>query len=279
MSIRINHILITLCGSITLQMASLFAVDLSEHAPNPNDIQVVPVDPTPEPDSVELRLQFPHEYELKKELPIHAQMRLDWYPLGVDSEFPRKDEIFNDSEGQSIHIFIDNYSYFEIDEALFDAVDDHDEYYDQTVEFDIPFKLEPGMHVIRAFPCRSFGESLKGPKCFVSSVFYYQNKDNNINVDLTKPFITYNEPQGNYEGGEKPILLDFYISNCTLSKDGYKVRLTLDGENQRFLTSWQPYYIYGLKKGLHKVRIELLDPQNKLVPGAFNSVEKTISVH
>ena len=47
----------------------------------------------------------------------------------------------------------------------------------------------------------------------------------------------------------QPVLLDFFISNCELTSDGYKVRLIVDGDAIRTLTSWQPYYIYGLKKG------------------------------
>ncbi|NDB85948.1 MAG: hypothetical protein EB127_25100 [Alphaproteobacteria bacterium] len=63
-----------------------------------------------------------------------------------------------------------------------------------------------------------------------------------------------------------------------MSVDGYKVKLTIDGKIQRTLTSWKPYYIYGLKKGKHTFKLELLDPSNKVVPGSFNTVEKTIVI-
>ncbi len=56
------------------------------------------------------------------------------------------------------------------------------------------------------------------------------------------------------------------------------MRLTIDNANQRTLSAWQPYYLYGLKKGVHRIRLELLDPQNVLVPGIFNDVERTIVV-
>jgi hypothetical protein len=91
--------------------------------------------------------------------------------------------------------------------------------------------------------------------------------------------LTYNEPSDNMPLTEgQPILLDFFISNCELTKDGYKVRLSIDGKGTRTLTSWQPYYIYGLKRGRHKVKLELLDPDDKVVPGTFNRVERTINV-
>jgi hypothetical protein len=57
------------------------------------------------------------------------------------------------------------------------------------------------------------------------------------------------------------------------------VRLTIDGKVNRSLTSWQPYYIYGLKKGRHKIRLELLDSKDKLVPGLYNAPEQTITIH
>ncbi len=270
--------------AFSLSSPKALAIELSESAPNATEIQVVPVETTPEPRHVELRLEYPSDQKVLHKQPIQLQMRLDGFPLGVDSDFPRKNEIYNDSQGQSIHIFIDNRPYFEIDEALWDANDDHEEYYDQTVELDIPFQLEPGKHIIRAFPCRSYGESIKGPEgmrhpqSFIASTFYYHTQKDGFGASLTAPFITYNEPQGTYQDPKKPILLDFFVSNCVLSKDGYKVRLTIDGENKRFLVQWQPYYIYGLSQGDHKIRLELIDPQNKLVPGPFNDIERTIHI-
>lgn len=253
------------------------AVDVHESHPNPNDIQVVSVDRTPQGDDIELRIQYPNEGHIETGSPVHTEIRVDWFPLGVDSDFPRSQEVENDSEGQSLHVFVDQHEYFEVYEALFNAIDDHDEYFDQIAEWDIPFVLEKGPHVIRAVPCRSYGESLKSAHCFDSSIFYYQNKEGTP-PDLTKPFLTYNTPQGVIEGISKPVLLDFYISNCVLSKDGYKVRLTIDGTNQRFLYNWTPYYIYGLSAGKHTIRLELMNPQNKLVSGPFNDVTRVFEL-
>jgi hypothetical protein len=266
-------------GSIFYTNLIHTGVELKEGIPNPNDIQIVPVDPTPEPQKTELRIQYPSKGHMEKQLPVDIEMRLDWFPLGLDSgEFERRKEIRNSHLGQSIHVFIDNYHYFPINEALFDALDDHDEFFDQIAEFPIPYKLPPGKHIIRAFPCRSFGESLKNPGSSVASYFYYQSEETLLDVDLQKPYLTYNEPQGLYRESSKPILLDFYVNNCTLSKDGYKVRVKIDGENERFLYDWVPYYIHGLKPGTHKIQLELLDPQNNPVPGAFNKVTRSFKI-
>lgn len=272
----------TLCASLLLCAAFSFtsvqaAVEYQEGSVNPNNIQVVPVEGTPEADDIALRIQYPGNGKVEKKNPVHVEMRLDWFPLGVETDFPRKNEIYDDNYGQSIHVFIDDNEYFEVSEALFDAVDDHDEYFDQITEFDIPGTLTPGLHVIRAFPCRSFGESLKKNNNGVVSTFYFQNKTKET-FDMNAPYLTYNEPQGKFGDAHKPILLDFYINNCILSKDGYKVRITIDEANQRFLYDWTPYYIYGLSKGQHVIRLELISPQNTPVPGPFNDVKRKITI-
>ncbi len=265
----------------TTLLATGYGATMEEHAPNPKSIQVVPVEATPDPDHVETRILFPKNGEIKHSSPVKGQILLEGFALGVDSEQPRRKEIWDDQEGQSLHIFIDNQPYFAVNEALIDALDDIQDYYDQQAEFEIPFKLQPGMHVIRTFPARSYNESVKSDRAFAASVFYYQEKKDNPQIDLSQPYITYNEPQGEYELDRKnpqPILLDFYITNCELSKDGYKVRLTIDNDNMRMITTWQPFYIYGMKKGMHRIRLELLDRKNTLVPGLFNDVTRTIVI-
>lgn len=266
-----------LLGSVSFAAPIFSGVELQEGAPNPNTIQVVPVSPSPSANDIGLRIQYPKKGKVETKQPVHLEMRLDWFPLGIQTELPRHYEIYDNDIGQSIHVFIDDREYFEINEALFDAVDDHDEFFDQIAEKDLPFTLSPGAHIIRAFPCRSFGESVKTRNSFVSGVFYIEKKTTPP-VDLTKPFLTYNEPQGSYEDATKPILLDFYVNNCALSKDGYKVRLTIDNQNTRFLYDWTPYYIYGLPKGSHTLKLELISPQNTVVPGLFNIVERTIVI-
>jgi hypothetical protein len=268
---------ITLASLLTFSTAQ--CAYLEEQAPNPKEIRVVPKEPTPEPDHVTTKILFPRKNEVENSTPIKGQIRIDGFALGVDSDFPRKKEIYNDNEGQSLHIVIDNQPYFSVNEALLDSLDDVEEYFDQTAEYEIPFKLQPGMHVMRVFPVRSFNESLKGDNCFTATIFYYKQKKSDSQVDLSQPFLTYNEPQGEYSyNNGQPILLDFYLTNCDLSKDGYKVRLTIDNTNKRTLVEWVPHYLYGLGKGMHTIRLELLDNDNQLVPGYFNDIQRTFTI-
>ena len=271
------------CKSLLLSVSLLscclsgFAADINELAANADEVQIVSVDKTPEPEEVELKVVYPSNDDLKESLPIRFEARVDGFPVATDSLFDRAKELRVNKDGQSIHVIVDERDYFEAYEPLFDALDNHDLYYDQKIDFTPPFKITPGKHIVRLFPARSFGESLKGPGCFDTVVFYYKTKEETIKMDLNGPYLTYNEPVGTY-AINKPILLDFYIQNCVMSKDGYKVRITIDKKIQRILSSWTPYYIYGLKKGKHQIKLELLDPKNKVVPGIFNTVEKTITV-
>lgn len=241
------------------------------------EVRVVPVRPTPQPDEVEVRFAFPEEGEVKTENPVKTQLRIEAYPLGFNSDFPRAREIRDSDEGQSIHIIVDGKHHFDVNEAIDDISENEEIDFDQIIEAKIPYNLSQGIHILRAFPVRSFGECLKSSASFASTYFYFGKGETNPSIDLSRPYITYNEPEGEFTA-KKPILLDFYLSNTQLSQDGYKVRLTIDGKDKRILTEWAPYYIYGLKRGSHTIKLELLSPQGSVLPPLFDDLHQTIIV-
>jgi hypothetical protein len=109
---------------------------------------------------------------------------------------------------------------------------------------------------------------------------FYVGNGTGEGPDLSLPYITYNEPSNQMYWTEgSPVLLDFYVTNTELSPDGYKVRLTIDGKVQRIISSWQPYYLYGLKKGSHKIELDLIDETGHAVEGPFSSASQQIAVH
>lgn len=273
--------------SAVLALALCSSLDLCSES----SIRIVPVPATPEPNHVNVKIIYPSENELCRS-DSRGQIRITGLALGVDSEFPRKKEIFNDSNGQTLHMIIDNQPYFTLTESDMDAQRGIDENSNELVLFDIPH-LSRGMHTIRVFPARSFKESLKDKGCFAVRTFYYRGHGQRPSIDLCKPYLTYNEPQGIYfqQGcgqrgcNPQPILLDFYITNCQLSRDGYKVAVEIERVTKakkiltsEILTSWQPYYIYGLNRGTYHIRLQLLDSNNQLVPGIFNHVEREFSI-
>ena len=99
-------------------------------------------------------------------------------------------------------------------------------------------------------------------------------------MDLSGPYLTYNEPSGFLNIKDKePVLLDFYLTNAFLSEDGYFVRLTIDNKIKRKLSKWSPYYIYGLGKGKHTIRLELMDKNIEKVPGLFNDTTRSFTIN
>ncbi len=249
-------------------------------------LYIAPVQPTPEPSEVQLRITFPRNGQLYVDQPISAQLKLENYPIGTMSQFNRASEIYDDPQGQNIHVIIDDRPYNEVTISMEDSFDENRIFNDKIFSFSIPFanmpKLSPGMHVMRVFPARSFEESLKGPGAFDAAVFFVGQRHPGLDIDLDKPFLTYNQPQGVYwSQNANPILLDFLVKNCRLANDGYKVKLSIDGKEISRLIYPVPYYIYNLTKGKHKIRLDLLDETNKIVKdvnGMFNSTERLIEI-
>jgi hypothetical protein len=244
-------------------------------------VRVVPVRRTPESRTVQLFIAFPREYENRTRQPISMQMRLEGFPLGITSDFDRKTQVYNDPRGQSLHVFIDDRPYVSYHESVEDSFDENRVFYDRFLNFDLPYRLDSGQHVIRALPCRSFGECLKERGAYAMSIFYVNdaNRESSIDFDPDAPCLTYNLPQGTYPAAQAdPILLDFYLSNVQLSRDGYKVRLSVDGRVEGLLAIWTPYYLYGLGEGRHTIRLELIDSKEKVVSGPFNDVQREIVI-
>lgn len=249
------------------------------NADDKEPIQILPVSPTPESNTVILAVNSPKNGEVKTRNPVWIQFRLDGYPLGTNPTFDRANELAVSKKGQTVHVIIDDNPYIAVDEQPLDPFNEDGWYYDTTYKFEVPYALKNGMHVIRIFPARAFGEGLKGENAFQVTTFYIGSKEIGPEINLKKPFLTYNEPGGQIPlRAGQPVLLDFYVSNCELSSDGYKVLVTIDGKIKRTLVSWQPYYIYGLPAGKHTIRLQLMDPQGKQVSGPFNDVSRTIVV-
>lgn len=261
-----------------LALAKIAGVDQGD-ADTKESIQVLPVSSTPESNTVILVINSPKSGEVKTRNPVWIQFRLDGYPLGTNPTFDRANEIGVSKMGQTVHVIIDNEPYIAVNEQPIDPFNEDGWYYDTTYKFEVPYSLKSGMHTIRMFPTRAFGEGLKGENCFQVTTFYVGSKEMGPDVDLKKPYLTYNEPSGQIPlRSGQPVLLDFYLSNCELSSDGYKLLLTIDSKTKRTLTAWQPYYIYGLTAGKHKIRLQLVDAKGKQVAGPFNDVERTIVV-
>ena len=137
--------------------------------------------------------------------------------------------------------------------------------------------LKPGHYVNLAFLSRSYHESIKHKSAYQLNQFTVGLQKESY-VDLKAPHMFYSRPKGEYKGKDtKKILLDFYLVNTDLSETGNKVRATINGTDFT-LTKWMPYAIYGLPMGENTIKLELIDKDNNVIPGPFNTVERKITL-
>ncbi len=179
------------------------------------------------------------------------------YQLAAQTEDAEIKMCANSSQGQHIHLILNNEPY--------------------TAHYEAEFKkeLERGHYVALSFLSRSYHESIKQPQAFVLRQFTVGDAQPE-NIDLTSPHMFYSRPKGTYEGADtKKIMLDFYLVNADLSQEGYKVRATINGQ-EFLLTEWVPYFVEGLPLGENTFKLELLDENDQLVDSPFNPVERTI---
>lgn len=182
------------------------------------------------------------------------------YSLGAQTPDAAQKLCANSSKGQHIHFILDNAPYYA-------------SYSPQIVR-----EVGAGHHVLLAFLSRSYHESLKHKKAYVLKEFN-TGADATDNFNEKAPHLFFSRPKGEYigENETKKIMLDFYLVNCKLSENGYKVRATING-TPFMLTTWQPYIIEGLPLGTNKIKLELLNKAGKPVDSPYNGTERTFKL-
>lgn len=183
------------------------------------------------------------------------------YTLGQQTPDAANKGIANSAQGQHIHFILNNGPYTA--------------YYEPTAK--VP--LEDGHYVLLAFLARSYHESLKHKGAYVLQQFVVGTPESYAETNLNAPHMFFSRPKGKYVGPNETnkLLLDFYLVNCDLSPDGYKVRATINGNVFTF-TKWVPYVVEGLPLGEVKIKLELLDASGNLVNSPFNPVERTATL-
>jgi len=213
-----------------------------------------------------LSLVVPKDLQKLKKGDVDFEFGVENYQLGAQTADAQGKGIANSDKGQHIHFILNNGPYTA--------------YYEPKVKT----PLEDGDYVLLAFLARSYHESLKTPGAFVLKQFTVgksntSKMDESGKVDLNAPHLFFSRPKGKYVGPAETekLLLDFYLVNCDLGPDGYKVRATING-NDFMLTKWAPYVVEGLPLGEVKIKLELLDKDNQLVASPFNPVERTATL-
>lgn len=235
----------------------------SDTAAAPGTVRIVKGEHGPTYDGAKLAITSPAADQVVEGDTITVLASLEGMELGSPTANEQSKGIAYSREGQHIHLIVDNEPYA----ALY-----------STDSFKIG-GLAEGAHTIRAFPSRSWHESIKTPGVFVAQTFFVGSKTDERPIAIDAPLLTYSRPKGEYAGEDATrILLDFYISNAELGPDKHKVVATIDGTVTDTLTEWVPYFIEGLTTGEHTVKLQLIGPDGQPVAGAWNVVERRISV-
>ncbi len=227
------------------------------------EITIVKAEPGKEFPDAKLTVITPAADEVVTGDSVTVKVNLTGFDLASPTEGEQSKGIAFSKDGQHIHVIIDDKPYM----AMY------------TPEGFSVGKLSAGAHTLRAFPSRSWHESIKAPNAFVAHTFYVIKKAGDPVLKAGAPLLTYSRPKGEYKGADaRRILLDFYIANAQLGAGKYSVVASIDGTPRDTLTEWTPYFIEGLPDGEHVVKLQLMGPDGAVVPGVFNTAEGKIKV-
>ena len=139
--------------------------------------------------------------------------------------------------------------------------------------------LAPGAHVLRIHAVKPDGKMLAGPEAGARLDFFVRRQDFSNFQPLDKPYLTVNLPKDGmaFPDAEGKVWFDFRAHNVSLAKEGYRVRLLLNGV-ETVLSSPEPYAWTGLPEGRHRLVVELIDEDGDPVSEIFARVERTFEI-
>jgi hypothetical protein len=190
------------------------------------------------------------------------------YELKMQTSDNSSKQCNNSAQGQHIHFILDNQPY----KAL----------YDPKNEITLANNTE---HYLMAFLSRSYHESVKSKGAAVVYHFSIDAKGNLKKLDEPKtPMLFYSRPKGDYIGNDTTnLLLDYYVWNCQLGADSFKVKAEISNENKptqqltATLDKWEPKFIQNLGSGKCKVTLTLVDKTGKEVDGPLTTVSRNFN--
>ncbi len=233
----------------------------SNTALSKNGIRLLPVLDSPQFPNASLRMQRLRD---KNQQPgrVVFDFEIENYYLGQQTTDAEQKGCANSKQGQHIHHILNGEPYTA--------------YYIDTASK----VLAEGHYISLAFLSRSYHESIKNPNTTVLHQFNVGKPANGQDIDATKPLLFYSRPKGDYIG-EKDIsrvMLDFFLVNTDLEKDGNRVRATINGTSF-LLDKWVPYMMEGLPEGENTLKLELLNKNGNPIPGPYNVVERKFNLY
>jgi hypothetical protein len=267
MRLRIGFSLLALLTVVACSRKQADTAVVDTTANPQQHITIEPATGSPAYPDAKLVIVSPREGQVLKNAAdsVLVVMQVTGTKLEVPTDADSTRGIAYSKQGQHVHVIIDDKPYMAD--------------YKNGQPFNVGV-LAAGMHTIRAFPSYSWHESMKSANAFAAHTFFVGPAAAKKSESILKgPLLTYSRPKGTYIGADaNKVLLDFYVTNATLSPDGYKVKLWIDGAAQADIVKWQPYFIAGLSKGKHTIKLQLVDAKGEAVPGAYNTASQEITV-
>lgn len=219
---------------------------------------------TPAYQEAKLKITSPASGEvLKASESVQVEMDLDGYQLQKQTPGYQDTGLAFSDKGQHIHLILDDHPY----NAIYDI--------SEPVELE---DVEPGFHVLQAFPSRSWHESVKSDDALGLTTFYVGEKED-VQLEPDDPFLIYSRPKGTYKGEDaEKIMFDFYVANCEIGPNQYTVELQINGEHTTKIDSWKPHWVMGLAPGKHEFKATLIGPDGDPVENGFNPITREITV-
>lgn len=185
-----------------------------------------------------------------------------YYELGIQTPDAPQKMCANSAQGQHIHLIID------------------DQPYAAKYVADFEHPVDDGEHYLLAFLSRSYHESIKTDEAHVLLKGNFEKGTMTSSEPVETPMLFYSRPKGEYIGKENTdkIMLDFYVVNTTLSDDGNKVKVEVNGEPKFTLSTWEPVFLEGLPLGDNKIRLTLVDKDGNALNVPLNPVERVFTL-
>ncbi len=262
-------LLLTLCGSQALAQVSMDTTKFGRPEPMAGDIPgLYKWVNSRQSDTANVTILSPSNGQRFKEGDsVFVTLSVSGVAIGAQTQYADLCGLANSAEGQHSHVILDNEPYL------------------ANYKSGSPFFVgiaKPGVHTLRVFASRSWHESIKSPGSFKMVNFLVGDVTEpapaNQAAPPGAPLLTYSRPKGEYVGEQaRAIMVDFFLTNVSLSPEGHKVRLTVDSVSA-LLTDWVPYLVTGLKPGDHTFKLELLATDGTPVPGAYNATSRKVTV-
>jgi hypothetical protein len=231
-------------------------VSVDKPAREAPEITLEPLKNIPLEEAAIFRMNYPGEYQTLDAGEHRFSYETVNFRLGEETVIPGYN-LKNSKLGRHITLVLNNESII----------------HNSLPEFEV--RLEPGHYTALSFLTRSNYESLKGPDAYVIRQFDV-GKGSKEDLDLSGPNLFYHMPSGSYSGkAMENIMLDFFIINCSLSADSYKVQVAIN-DTLFIVDDWVPYIIRGLPEGESTITLELIDGSGERVSPPFNSISRKI---